>query len=232
MNDNPPSADLRARVELLLGAPTQSWRRVHGGYTPAARWVIAYGARTAFAKVPTNATTLRMLRDEAAIYAAARGPFMPRLIAWADHESEPILIIEDLSRADWPPPWTRARLDAVRAAIAAMHRATAPVPSFADKLAAHMHGWTLVEADPAPFLSLGLVSAAWLGHNLARLVAAERACETDGEALTHWDIRSDNICVTPEGAKLIDWAAACRSNPKLDLGGWAPSLALRGRSAT
>jgi hypothetical protein len=153
---------------------------------------------------------------------------MPRLIAWEDHEAEPILIIEDLSRAVWPPPWTRDRFDAVRAAIAAMHATAAPVPRFAEKNATHMIGWPLVEEDPEPFLSLGVVDARWLDQSLPHLVAAERACETEGDALTHWDIRSDNICIMPGGAKLIDWPAACLSNPKLDLGGWAPSLAFEG----
>ena len=169
-----------------------------------------------------------MLKDEGVVYANVRGAFMPRLIAWEDHECEPILIIEDLAHAVWPPPWTRENFEAARAAIAAMHQVTAPVPRFAEKLADHLHGWPLVEQDPAAFLSLGLVDARWLDQCLPLLVAAERACETEGEALTHWDIRSDNICITPSGAKLIDWAAACRSNPKLDLGGWAPSLAFEG----
>jgi hypothetical protein len=232
MDEAPPDEELSARVARLLGAPAQSWRRVHGGYTPAARWLVSYGARTAFVKVATNKTTRRMLRDEAAIYACAQGPFMARFIAWEDHETAPVLIIEDLSRAAWPPPWSRERIEAVRAAIAAMHATPAPgAPRFADKLAPYMRGWSLVEEDPAPFLSLGLVSAAWLSQALPRLVAAERACETEGEALTHWDIRSDNVCIGAEGAKLIDWAAACRSNPKLDIGGWAPSLAFEGGPA-
>jgi hypothetical protein len=39
-----------------------------------------------------------------------------------------------------------------------------------------------------------------------------------GTTLTHWDIRSDNICITSHCVKLIDRPASCLSNPKLDLG--------------
>jgi len=88
-----------------------------------------------------------------------------------------------------------------------------------------------VAAAPAPFLSLKLTSSEWLAKALPRLVEAEAACATDGDALTHFDLRSDNICITGAGAKFIDWSAACLGNPDLDLGAWLPSLELEGGPA-
>jgi len=39
------------------------------------------------------------------------------------------------------------------------------------------------------------------------------------------------MCVARDGSvKIIDWNLACRSNPKLDLGFWLPSLQLEGGS--
>src|SRR5262249_44800952 len=45
------------------------------------------------------------------------------------------------------------------------------------------------------------------------------------------DLRSDNICIGAGGAGFIDWAAAVRGNPALDLGFWLPSLQLEGGPA-
>ena len=44
-------------------------------------------------------------------------------------------------------------------------------------------------------------------------------------------IRSDNICFSASGAVLADWAEARRSNAKLDLGFWCPSLQQEGGPA-
>ncbi|HEV3467923.1 MAG TPA: hypothetical protein VG148_01270, partial [Pyrinomonadaceae bacterium] len=53
----------------------------------------------------------------------------------------------------------------------------------------------------------------------------EESCPTAGDSLTHWDLRSDNICISAGRAVFVDWSAACLSNPRLDLGFWLPSLA-------
>ena len=60
------------------------------------------------------------------------------------------------------------------------------------------------------------------------LIAAETSAELAGDALTHLDLRSDNLCVTAEGVKFIDWAEACRSAADVDLGFFLPSLAYEG----
>ena len=49
-----------------------------------------------------------------------------------------------------------------------------------------------------------------------------------GDALTHLDLRSDNLCITHEGVKFIDWAEARRSSSRVDLGFFLPSLAYEG----
>jgi aminoglycoside phosphotransferase (APT) family kinase protein len=59
-------------------------------------------------------------------------------------------------------------------------------------------------------------------------MAAEARCPSEGEALCHWDLRSDNICLGRGGAVFVDWNLACRSDPRLDLGFWLPSLAYEG----
>lgn len=86
-------------------------------------------------------------------------------------------------------------------------------------------GWPTVAIDPTAFLSVGLVTPAWLERALPTLIAAETSCRLEGDALTHLDLRSDNLCLTPNGVKFIDWAEACRSAADVDLGFFLPSLA-------
>jgi thiamine kinase-like enzyme len=67
-----------------------------------------------------------------------------------------------------------------------------------------------------------------LARALPALMEAEANCLTEGAAVTHFDLRSDNICLTGAGAKFVDWPSACLSNPELDLGAWLPSLCFEG----
>lgn len=82
--------------------------------------------------------------------------------------------------------------------------------------------------DTAPFLSLGLVTQEWLRVGLPVLVDAETRCELGGEAVTHLDLRSDNICIHEGTVKFIDWAEGGIGSAEVDLGFMLPSLAYEG----
>ena len=222
-----PSPEIVARVERLLGWAPERWRPVFGGYTPTARYAVAAGGRTGFVKIATTEITAKQINREIVAYSGISGSFVPRLLGVEPHATTPILIIEDLSTAIWPPPWTDALLGQVLDAAAAMHRTSTDL-AHGGLLQGRDAGWPTVAANPEPFLSLGLVSSQWLEHALPALLAAEAACVLTGDALTHLDLRSDNLCVTPEGVKFIDWAEACRSDPAVDLGFFLPSLAFEG----
>jgi aminoglycoside phosphotransferase (APT) family kinase protein len=73
-----------------------------------------------------------------------------------------------------------------------------------------------------------MASPDWLARSLPRLVEAEADCPLRGSAVTHFDMRSDNMCITTAGVKFIDWAEACLGNPRLNLGFFLPSLAFEG----
>lgn len=224
-----PTPSQIARIAALLGELPRAWRRVTGGYTPASRWVAQLAARSVFVKIATTPVTARMMDGEFTGYAAIGGPFVPRLVATEMHDEEPILIIEDLSYADWPPPWTTARVDAVLAALDALHRSHAPgLRPFADVQRTMPGGWQTVAEDPAPFLALGLVSAGWLAAALPGLIAAERSCRPEGDSPTHFDVRSDNICFVDGAARLVDWSGACLANGDVEIGAWLPSLVFEG----
>ena len=226
-----PSEATRDRVASILGWAPQCWRPVIGGYTATARYVVSDGSRSAFVKVATTPLTAKMLNREIEAYSKLSGPFMAQLYGSYADEHAPLLVIEDLSGATWPPPWNAKAVDLVLAQITAIHEATADLqPGNLHHDASNM-GWQAVAANPSPFLSLGLVSAEWLAQALPALLAAEADCELDGDAVTHLDLRSDNICFAANGVKIIDWAEAGLSNPQVDLGFWLPSLHYEGGPA-
>lgn len=220
--------ELRERICGLVGGTASSFVRVRGGYSAAARWTFRANRQTYFAKIATTKHTCKQLHQEIAAYDKIHGDFMPIRIASEQHESAPILILEDLSNFYWPPPWRAGQIDAVLGQIAGVHELTADLPTYADVYREEGLNWPVIAEDKERFLSLGLVSERWLEHALPSLLEAESKCVTVGCALTHWDIRSDNICIRDQSIKLIDWDNACLGNPKFDLGFWLPSLAHEG----
>ncbi len=84
---------------------------------------------------------------------------------------------------------------------------------------------------PEPLLSLGVCSAGWLEAHLDELIAAAARAQLDGEALLHFDVRSDNLCLHDGRALLVDWNWTMRGNPQLELAGWLPSLHAEGGPA-
>jgi aminoglycoside phosphotransferase (APT) family kinase protein len=219
---------LQCKVADVLGWKPASWTRVHGGYTPAARYVVRGGPVSAFVKIATNPVTAAHMHREIAVYDVLSAPFTPKCYGWSDDADCPFLVIEDLSSAIWPPPWSLSNVAAVLDRVTEMHAVTAPLRRYAEVHGARELGWRSVAADPTPFLSLGLAGKDWLARSLPVLKEAEAACSTAGNAVTHWDLRSDNICFAKGKAIFIDWGEACLSNPKLDLGFWLPSLAYEG----
>ncbi len=235
------NAGVRRCLRALKGSAPTSWRRIERGYTPAERWVIRFAdGSTAFAKIGVTPLTASCLRDEHRTYRQLNAPFMPRLLGFEDSE-RPLLLLEDLSDARWPPPWASGDIDSF---VRAMQQvaATRPLPDDFPTLAAEFGatgseqrastGWGAVARDPRPFLSLGACSEAWLTHALPRLKEAQQDAPVEGDALLHNDVRSDNLCFSRDrGMILIDWNLASRGNALFDLAFAAPSIALEGGPA-
>lgn len=223
-----PSEAVRRRVDALVGR-TGTWSPVTGGYSAAGIWVVERGTRpSVFVKAATTEPTARFLREEYAVYAGLEAECMPELVAWDGDEPSPILVLEDLSTAFWPPPWNAERIDAVLAAAHELAGTPAPewLPSWAGA-EDEFRKWRVIADDPAGFIDAGIVSAAWLEHALAALVDLETGLDVAGDAVVHSDIRSDNVCLTP-AAKLVDWNWTRRGDPEMDVLAWLPSLHLEG----
>jgi hypothetical protein len=219
------------RLSRLLGTEVRALTRIESsGYTVAYHAIaeLADGT-TVFVKAATEPVTAEFIRDEQRVFGALSGPFMPTLLAM-DDEEPPLIVLEDLRAAHWPPPWDDARIDAVRQALAAV--AATPPPAVVPSIGTHrdrlVTGWAEIEADPEPFLGLGVCSGAWLRDALPTLREASETAPIDGDALLHLDVRSDNLCIAERGAVFVDWNHACVGNPELDLAAWLPSLRLEG----
>ena len=220
--------ELKEQISNLVGDEASSFERVQYGYSDASRWTFKTERKTYFAKIGTTSRACHELRLEIAAYDKIRGDFMPHRVATKDHDSAPILILEDLSDLHWPPPWHGGQIEDVLAQITNIHKTAADLPTFGERHDGFGQHWGEVANDMEPFLDLGLVSESWLEHALPLLLEAESKCVTEGSALTHFDIPSDNICIGNQAVKFIDWNNACLGNPKLDLGFWLPSLAYEG----
>jgi hypothetical protein len=219
--------DARDLLAERLGA--QPVRRIYGGgYTLMEHWLVALADGTrAFAKVAIDEPTAAFLRDEYRIYSRVEGSFLPRLLGWDDDGTRPILVLEDLTGAHWPPPWRPGDVELVRAALVEIH--AQPPPDGLDELGpGDLHAWREVEDDPALFLGLGLCSAEWLEQALPKLISATDRCDVAGDALVHLDVRSDNICIGDGGAMLVDWNWASVGNPRVDFAFWLASVSLEG----
>jgi len=228
---------LEARVAGLLGARPVRWQRRSAPWQPAEavpggndRYSVDLDdGRRVFVKAAKAPHTARWLRREAEVYAHLQGSFMVDLIAFEDDPVEPILVVDDLSDADWGIRWDPARVTAVRAALAAV-AASAPPPNTPTvrEILADDPGWEAVRADPGPFLSTGIRPRAWLDRFLPTLRDAADAAPLDGSDLLHLDVRSDNLCLRDGEAILIDWNWCSIGRADFDVAAWLPSLAREG----
>src|SRR5256885_805169 len=111
------SPDTCERLHRLLGSPVAASRAVRGGYTPALRWLVALAdGRHVFVKQAVEETVFPRLRREHYIYQHLSGTWCPELLGFDDGK-QPLLVLEDLSSCDCPPPWNTRRVEAVRSAL-------------------------------------------------------------------------------------------------------------------
>ena len=201
-----PGSDLVEAVRAAAGHEPTSWERVTGGgYTPAERWIVTFeDATRSFAKFGSTELVAEWLRLEHRAYVDIDGPFMPGFTGWADG-TRPVLLLEDLSAARWPPPWQPGDVDRVLETLGLVSATPCPAWATPVEFLEFFDGWSRIAADPDPFLGLGLVGTAWLDGSLGALLAAEAPGELHGDELLHLDVRSDNLCFRDDLALLVDW---------------------------
>jgi aminoglycoside phosphotransferase (APT) family kinase protein len=150
---------------------------------------------------------------------------MPVVIAWQDDEVAPMLVLEDLSNLDWPPPWSNRTIAAALETIERIHTSSGPLLSFEERNGTIWDWWRAIEKESDPFLRLNVVSREWLRRSLPVLLECAGLVSPRGDCVAHFDLRSDNFCFSKNETRLVDWSLACLGNPKLDLGLFLPGLA-------
>lgn len=214
----------------MLDTDVVSLEQVRGrGYTAAGRYrAVLTDGRSVFAKLAVEELTAGWLREEYLVYSQVAAPFIPELLGWDDDGVAPLLVLPDLGDTFDAPPWTDAKLAAVRESLDAL--AATPPPAglppadrfdFADR-------WDAVVEDPGPFLALRLCSRDWLDASAGELSVASHSAPFAGATFAHLDVRSDNIAFVDGRAVLVDWNWASRGGEGLDVAGWAPSVTAEG----
>ncbi len=236
--DPGPNDHVRDRIAALLGTRVIDARSPVGGYTPAQRWIVTLAdGRTAFAKTGIDVETSRVatwLRTEHRAYTDIHEAFMPRVLGWDDTDEQPLLLLEDLSGAHWPPPWSPEHIGAIEAMLESVARTTPPewVDDLETRERPHLSGWARVQQDPERFLGLEICTEAWLARHIDTLLKIGVSAVLSGESLVHFDVRSDNLClIQAHGAlapKIIDWNHLGRGSAEVDRVLWLSSLQREG----
>lgn len=226
-------------VGRLLGSPPAAVVPRAGGYTRAVTGLVTLAdGRTAFLKsvdpgCPAGDPLLEDLGHERDVLLAAAADLtaarhVPRVLASTD-DPVPLLLLEDLSGADWPLPYP-VDLGPLVAALAVLAAVAPPASLTALTDEAGAGGsWHRIAADPGPFLALATVDEAWLRHALPALIEAEARVQLGGDRLVHGDLWYANLCFAPRGPVIVDWGSAMRGNATLDRATVAMDLVLTGR---
>ncbi len=230
--DNRITTALFARFERALSQPLTILNVIRRGYTSALRLrARLQDGNTVFIKCATTDLTAEWLRKEYTVYTNLEAPFLCRLIAWEDKGEFPFLVLEDLSEAAWPPPWTSRQIGLVRDMLVRLASFSLPGLLPLEDQFSITDGWKEVADEPEAFLGLELISRGWLECALPTLLAVDGKQVLHGEALTHTDVRSDNLCFLGDRVVLVDWNWTCQGNPSADLPFWLPSLEAEGGPA-
>ncbi|MBL8309376.1 MAG: aminoglycoside phosphotransferase family protein [Burkholderiales bacterium] len=219
------------RLAEALGAVVAAEATVSGGYTAATRLRLTLcDGRTLFAKIATSDETEGWLQQEWRVYQHLRGAFMPQALAFVPMEDGfHALLVEDLSRCAWPPPWSDGRVQQVLLTLDAVHasRFSPDVPRLRDDTTL-THAWEHIARAAAHWDEQCWAPQSWFTRNAAQVATLDAVAALDGDALLHADVRSDNLCFRGDQCVLFDWSSACRGNPRADLAAWMPSLIAEG----
>lgn len=225
------SPDLRQRVEAAAGKRATAWERPDTGLSPAHRFVVTFddGSRL-FAKAATTPKTAAQLRNERLALAYSEG-LGPAVVAWLDDPESPLLLTQALD-GHWPAShsgvdWRPGDLDAVFEALDRLRNLPAPT-GLAPMFEIEPIDWVSITAEVPGSRLERIASPAWFERNTSALTAAASGLDRRGSAFVHGDMRSDNLCLMPDGPRFVDWSSAHTGSPDADLARFLPAAHLEG----
>jgi|DewCreStandDraft_2_1066082.scaffolds.fasta_scaffold01353_7 aminoglycoside phosphotransferase (APT) family kinase protein len=228
----------RDAVEAWLGSPVVAAVAQQSGFSPgvAARLRTADGRRV-FVKAAgpePNPVTPAMHRRESAILRALppEAP-VPRLL-WSCDEGEQgwvVLAMEDVDGRHPALPWRMDELERVMEALVGLAAALTPSPlssrvvgTAAEQFTERLCGWQRLLQERPDGLD------AWSARHLDALAGleAQAPVAVTGDTLLHFDIRADNLLLTPQHVWFVDWPLACVGAAWVDPVFFAPSVTMQG----
>ncbi len=232
---------VRTAIEQALGSPVVTATSQLSGFSPgvAARLTLADGRRRFLKAIgPTpNPDSPQFHRREAQIVAAipATAP-VPRLLGSYD-EGEGgwvALWFDDIEGRHPAQPWNDTELERVMTALVALSAALTPSPlrqplvaTAGDALRTEICGWARLATEMPSHLD---ELDPWSRRHLATLVEleAEAPAAAVGNTLLHFDLRADNILLTPEQVWIVDWPHVRVGAAWVDTIFFAPSVTMQG----
>jgi hypothetical protein len=220
----------RRRVAALIGREPVHWVERGGGYTGAGRWRVEFGRGPSLFIKGSVGPGGDAIRREAEVLGALSGSFHPRLVGFEDDGDYVIEAIEDLSSADWPPPYP----DDTRSLFAALEElASHATPQGLRELEIPSEStWEALGLDREWVANLAVCSTRWLDASIDALIDAERTFDPTGDQLVHNDLWSGNIVFDGDRCVFIDWAEAHRGAAFVDRGFAMLSLRSEGSRTT
>jgi hypothetical protein len=222
--------ELRERVEAVVGQRVVALDDIPGagGYTPALRRIAALAdGSTVFVKAAVDDLTRWWLSIEHRSYAALDGAtFVPRYLGGDDV----VLVLEDLRVGHWPPAWRPGDVDRVLEVLDAVARHTPPDDARTlESATPELPGfWEEVAADPEPLLALGACTREWFDGSIDTILEVAASGTLAGDALVHYDVRSDNLCLFDDRVLLVDWNNTLRGRADFDVHCFAQTLEFEG----
>ncbi len=215
-------AHVRGAVEGRLGRVLTA-RSAARGFSPGLAAVLETDAGDrVFLKAVSaavNAQAAEFHAREAEVMAALPSGVAPSLLWSLAIDDWLVLAIEAVDGRSPGAPWTDTDLEAVAAELArvASHAAPQGLRAASEVLPRMLVGWSRLE-EPMP---------GWT-RQLRSLEGDAVAHAAGGDALVHFDVRSDNLLLTSTGVRLVDWPHAIRGADWLDLPFFLPSVELEG----
>ena len=235
--------DLRREIDARCGSPVVAADSQPGGFSPgvAARLRLDDGGRIFVKAVHpgANAQAPDLHRREARVVAAmpADTP-VPRLRWTIDRGPDDwvVLAFDDVDGRQPAVPWQTDELDRVMAAVESLATQLTPSPIAADwlgeagnRVRESGRGWSDAAAEPATVDRLD----PWTRRHLRTLLTLEADIESAarGRTLLHQDLRADNVLLTDDAVRVVDWPHARIGAAWVDLLWFAPSVAMQGGPA-